>query len=300
MTKWISDNSVLCREIPGTRSESYNAISGSPVYNVRLEIPNGQWELARSRLLGTPEAWPHESLIKNVKAISANLVSDSGKYSTDSERQILNPDNPHLIDMMYAPRQGVYVELFVGIDVYVEDILEPRNETHPLNCSNFIWGNTTDTVPNDTMRTLAPAETPVRYEPGDTLTHTIEGWAYNTTGLEAFVGTCNNAPYISASLNRTFATGTLLLKNIQITKQLVFISYRQPFAVVLPLIDFSGLPAPIIKFIYEYKEIGWQRLYRADPDSTLYPEGYYYIRHAKAPYDKFSRFALADHSDWLD
>lgn len=299
MSKWVSDGSVVCREIPGSRVEAHNSISGNPNYSVRLGVPRADVQTALNKILGTPETWPHATPLSNVRAVSANIVADVGEYSTDGDAQLAFNSNEQLIDFTYAPRTGVYLELGSGIDVYIEDILEPRNESKPLNPRHFIWGETTDVVPQNKDRQLSPSEAPVKYEPGDTLTHTIEGWVFDTTNLNGFVGTCNQNAYYSESLKRTFAAGTLLLKNIQLNKGFIFVSYRAPFVVSLPLIDYSGLAGPIVKFIYEYKEEGWDKFYRYDSNSNDYATGYYYIRYAQPPHDKFEPFPLADHDDWL-
>lgn len=297
--KWIQSGPV-CREIPGTRQESFNNVSGVPVYNVRLEIPKANREEALAALLGIPETWPHITVFSNVRVISANIVTDKGYYTTDSDGQTCDPANNFLVDMVYTPRPGKYLMDESAQDQYWEDILEPRNESRPLDPTHFIWGNTDDTLPNDLDRTLAAQEAPVKYEPGETLTHIIEGWTYDTSSIGLFQGTCNAADYVSPTLNRTFESGTLLLKNVQITKEVSFRSYRQPSgSPVWPLLEFSGKFTPKLKFIYEYKKDGWQRFYRYDTNTNVYPPGYYYIRFAEPPYAKFEPFPLADHSPWL-
>lgn len=301
MAKWISDGSVICKEVQGTRAETHNSVTGVPSFRVRLEVPRAQYKTALAKILGIPEQWPYtDTVFSNVRAISGELVPDAGAYTTDGDSQLTIPTNPCLVDFTYAPRTGKYIIDDSGEDAYWEDILEPRNETIPLNHLNFIWGNTTDTVPNDKKRTLSADGCPAKFEPGDTLTHIIEGWVRDTSGLELFVGTCSQDNYTSPVLNRTFQGGTLLLKNVQITKTISFRSYREPFgSPVFPLIEFSGKATPYLKFVYEYRPKGWQKFYRTDPNKALYPPGYYYIRHHDPPYDKFEPFPNADHSPWM-
>lgn len=301
MTKWISDGSIIVKEAQNTRSEQHNSISGMPMFNVRLEIPTAQLKPALARLLGIPEAWPHDTILQNVKAVSANIVVHTGESTTDGDGVICLYSDPTLVDMTYSLRTGMYVIDDGGNDVYWEDTIEPSAEYRPENHLNFIWGNTTNTVPNDKDRTLSPDGVPSKFEPAETLTHTVEGWPFVTEGLELFIGTVNFDFYQSPILDRTFNSGTLLLKSIQISKGISFISYREPFgSPVFPLREMSGKMTPTLKFIYQYKKNGWDRFWRADSDTANYPSGYYYIRHRDPPHAKYDPFPPADHSKWLN
>lgn len=301
MTKWLSDGSFVVKEVPDSRSENHNTVSGSPIYSVQLEVPAANLKDIQRAILGLPEKWPHPTPLNNVYAIGSSVTSDKGEYNTDSDAQLAYVVNNYLVTFTYAPRTGIYTTVEGNYTAYVDDIIEPRNESHPLDPNKFIWGNTSDTVPNNTKRTLAASEAPVKQEGGETLTHTVEGWPAVTSDLDQALFTCNNAVYTSLVLKRIFDIGTLLLKSIQVTKGFTFASYRAPLSgpVDPGIIDYSGIAAPILKFIYEYKKTGWQRFYRYDADQTSFPAGYYYIRYANSPYPKFEPFPLTDHTDWL-
>lgn len=302
--RWIADGSIVLREIHGSRRESHNSLLNVPNYNVQLECSQSNLKAAITALLGNPEPWPRtDTIIENIYATSIAVSSDKGEYSTDSEGQNIEY-NKLFLDVTYTPRNGVYAQDSAGFDVYIEDTIEPRNETRPLNSENFIWGTTTagaGGVPNDKNRTLSPEEAPVFWEPGETLIHRIEGWVLGTD-FSGFEGTTNDAAYTSPNLDRTYEAETLLLKSFKISKGFCFRSYRNPEAgpPPLPYIEYSGFPAPILEFIYEYKPQGWNKFYRYDPDQNTYPADYYYIRHAQDPWDQFEPFPSATHSEWLD
>lgn len=293
MARWIADNSVVCREVHNTRKEVHNSISGSPVFNVRLEIPTNQLSTAITKLLGNPESWPHTTIFQNVKCIAAEVIPNPGRYSTDADAQIINPVNRTLVDLTYAPRHGVYLEDYTGDDVYWDDVLEPRIESKPIYHKSVIWGTTDPAgIPVEGQRNiLHPDEAPQKYEPGEQLTHIIEGWtlarALDVQLLTSHIGTCNDRAYTSIPLGRTFDVGTLLLRNVITTKAMTFKSYRSG----------GGTASFILKIIYEYKAVGWERFYRIDPISNS--SDYYYIRYNTAPWNRFQAFPIVTHDNWL-
>lgn len=304
MAKWINSGSIVCKEVHTSHSENHNTVSGNPTFNVRLKVPYSQLDDAISALLGTPEVWPHPTIFGDeVHAVSISMVNDGSKYVSDSDDQILSYEGSALLDVTYMRRNGKYVtRVEDDIDMYFEDSVEARNESIPLNNNHFIWGTQTpDGIPNDPTITLAPEEAPPRYEPGDTLTHIVEGWSEDASDLGTFIGTVNFEPYTSPNLQRTFAAETLLLRNIQMSLGFTFLSYRQPQspAPTPPMLDFSGQPSLILKFIYEYKPNGWKTFYRYDLNSQTYESGYYYIRYATSPYERYEPFPVALHDAWL-
>lgn len=288
MGKWIADGSVFCREIHGSLVEGHNTLSGNPTFKVRLGVSTSNYKEALAKLLGNPEPWPHETQFQNVVAVAADKVANVGQYTTDADNQILLPANETLIDMTYMPRNGIYTESYISTDVYVDDIIEPRIESRPVDNRTLIWGDTDPvTVPTDHI-ILNPDQTPSKYEPGEQLTHIIEGFDDSIQLVGAHIGTCNAEDYTSAPLNgRVFEAGTLLLRNLYVTKSMTFRSYR---------LD-SGLPTYTIKCIYEYKSIGWQRFYRIDPIGNA--NGYYYIRYNTTPYGLYQAFPIVTHQNFL-
>jgi hypothetical protein len=297
MAKWIADGSISLREIPGTRIESHSTVTGMPIYNVRLEVPVGQLKNAISKLLGNPEIWPHtDTVITNIRAIAANLVQESGRYSTDGDGQLaLLTVNPHLIDVTYTARPGLYTTL-VGVAAYIDDVMGPRIESIPLDHRQIVWGGTANNViiPISQQLLISPDVTPSTYIPGEQLEHTIEGWTFTTTTMSSLIGTVNNAAYTSVPLyNRTFPIGTLLLRNIQITKGMSFNSYK------LAPYPWPGITTLQVKMIYEYKAQGWDKFYRLGTVSGVNVTGYYYMRHKSQPYDLVVPFPLADHTPYL-
>lgn len=304
MTKWISGGSISLKEVHGSVAEDHAATKGNPTFGVRLEVATSDKQAAITQLLGNPEQWPHSTILENVVAVTCKVSNDRGATTTDSDGQLLFYSYKHFLDLTYMPRPGIYLVDYAGLDVYWHDEITSRTESIPTNPDTLIWGNTDTSVPTDKLRTLTASEAPQKYENGCTLIHTIEGWPYDLNQINPadFIGTCNDADYSSPVLtDRVFPAGTLLLKEVQLSKEIVFRSYRDPEAgpPPLPYVEYSGKVAPVVKCIYEYRWQGWNKFWRNDANSSQYTPDYYYIRYAKDPYDLYEPFPLISHDEWL-
>lgn len=310
------DISIILREVHGTRIEAFTNVSGNPVYKVRLECPVSQYYYARACLLGGPEYWPFwisgNDIIKVPTCVSVEVSTDSTRASTDADGQVLNYANKMLLDVTYVPRVGSYIEDFNSQHVYWEDKLEHVNETRPFSNLAFVWGLTTTTAPTEGQaKPLTHQEVPVLFQPGYTLTHTIEGWCRDipetlrneadTEDIEV-IGTVNKEAYESLNLRKTFPAKTLMLRNIIAETAFSFRSYWYPgSSSTLPNYDLSGYPTTTLRLIYQYKKEGWQRFYRVPVGDGALPEGYYYIRRNDkvAGYPPYVPFPVADHNTFL-
>jgi len=331
VAKWIQDDTktkvfvpggtetlIELREIHGTRTEAFTNVSGNPVYKVKLECPVDQYYYARACLLGGPEKWPFSSAPLNIDPIlqpvcvSVEAVTDGTKATTDSDKQILNYINKMLLDVTFLPRVGDYIIDHNSQHVYYEDKLEHVNETRPLSNLAFCWGLTTETAPTQAQaKVLTHQEVPVLFEPGFTLTHTIEGWCRDipeTLRNEAddaditAIGTVNQHEYESLNLHRKFPAKTLLLRAIIAESAFSFRSYWYPGAPsTTPNRDLGGKPTVTLRLIYQYKKDGWQRFYRVPIGDGAAPPGLYYIRRNDqvAGYPPYTPFPVANHKTFL-
>lgn len=284
MSLWIADGSIGLVEVEGTKREVFNSVSGVPNYTVQVACPFASRKDALKKLLGNPEKWPHDTIFPYVYCIAADVVSD-GEYTTDADEQILHSTNS-ILQLTYAPRNGVYIsEDYFNKPVYWLDEIEPRYESRPVPHRNFFWGNTDTSIPTEKMPLLDGDEAPQKSEAGVSLVHTIEGWqeyAYYDLML-ASCGTTNSAAYTSPILGKTFAAGTLLLRNATIVPSYTHVSYK------------LGVKTYTVKLFYEWKANGWQKFWRnygPSPD-------YYYIRHNTSPYAVYNPFPMQSHSTWM-
>lgn len=299
MARWISDGSIVCKEVSPSHGETHNNISGNPLFRARLKVLWNEAQLAKSKLCGEPEDWPHQTIFQNVKCVSCEITPDGGAYTVDSDGEILAYQYAFL-DVTYAPRPGVYLEDYNNQDVYWYDELDPRVETKPMNHQVLIWGGDDPAQVPQNKIPLHPDEAPTRYFTGQTLRHTIEGWCIETDDLADYIGTVNADEYYSPVLLRTFPAETLLLRSLAITREISFRSYRQPTSgppPVPPSFDPSGLFTNKLLMTYEYKKEGWNRFYRNDPDTNT--SGYYYIRYDTSPYDTIEPAPVVNHDKWL-
>ena len=338
MTKWIEDwtdtggsHSIVADEVHGTHNESHNALSGNPQFNVRLAIAWDDVPIAISRLLGQPCRWPKAtpfppSVIEltlplaRIVAIDARVANDQAAYNTDGDKQIIDYLTHGLVDVTYVPRNGVYYKLTtddpagggpINQPVYINDEEKPRTETIPLDYNKFIWGDTDvadptppPAPPTDKTQKLLPAEAPVRFDIGQTLVHTVEGWCgFGPIGaleLGDYIGSVTQHDYVSPVTGKSYAKGTLMLRNYNIVKNFNFRSYR---ALDDPVptdtfLDFAGRAVPTVEFIYEYRRVGWERFFR--PNFGTNTSGYYYIHYATSPYDNYIPFPVKDHRLWMN
>ena len=298
MAKWIADGTVVLREVHGTRRDSVNALSGNPTFTVRLSVAADKLTLALEKLLGNPEVWPYDTIFTpgfmEPRAVSAETTPDLSRGTTDSDSEIINYPF-YFLDVTYIARNGIYgVTAISGedpMDIYTDDVITVHNESHPLNHKMFIWGLQQTGLPTDITRQLAPDETPVRYSTVESFVHTIEGNTRSPDEASVLIATVNDTEYQSIILDRIFAPGTLLLRNMEVFHQYTFISYRPGPGI------WSGRPTPNVRLHYEYKERGWDRFYRVDTVNNV--EGYYYIRYAMSPNDIYTPFPPRDHTKWL-
>lgn len=289
---WIQDETVYCAEVHGTRHENHGSINGTPSFNVRLEVLFSQYAIAISKLLGTPEFWPIAGL-KNIRAVSVNVVTNESGGFTDVKKQVIGYDKM-LLDVTYIARKGQYVYLYNQKRGYMEDTSELRNESKPEFYKNVIWGdkNSISTVPNDKIP-LHPDEVPTRFEPGQNITHIIEGWVEEGAGtqeeIKNYIGTVNAHEYVSVNLNQRFAIGTLLLLSYTAEPSFSFISYDATTTQY-------GKPTAILKLNYAYRPNGWEKFWRNRLDGE---SGYYYILKNNDPWDPYVPFPLKDHRPFL-
>lgn len=295
MAKWISDPlpswmispplNIPCREVHASYSESHSIISGNPTFVAKIAVLNSQLKDAVSILLGKPEEWPKNTTDFDVTCVSAQVNSDTGRYTTDADGEMINYNQYVLLDLVYMARVGNYLEDKNNQDVFWNDEEEPRVESNVMNHRLLIWGNTTDTVPNDKIQ-LHADEAPSIYKNGTNLIHTIEGFELDFTDLDDLIGTCNDDIYLSPTINKAFIVGSMLLDDYKILNGYNFKSYR------------SGAMSTTLKLYYKYKQIGWNKFWRHGLENV--PEGYYYIRRNFDPWPRFDPFPLADHSKYLE
>lgn len=321
MAKWIKDwgsgpSSIVCREVHGSHSQVHNALSGNPQFIARLEIGWNDLQIAVTRILGQPSIWPHPTTLRNVVAVDARVINDLAAYGSDADLQVINYAHHALVDVTFIPRNGYYMTLTniptiagtsdypvdaSGQHVYWDDVIESRFETLPQTPKNFIWGNTTGTTPSTITNNLLPGEVPPKFEPGETLIHTIEGWSGSTFNIDNFLGTVvtlpGPIPYFSLPLRKSFADKTLMLRAYSIQKSFSFRSYREPVVAATGFFDFNGRATQTLKLIYEFKKNGWEKFWRTDYTSQI--NDYYYIMWASDPSKKYIPFPVRDHSIFL-
>lgn len=311
MAKWIQDwtdtsgnHSIICDEIHVSHVDTYNALSGNPQYKVRLAVNWDQRELAIKRLLGQPETWPLPTIFGNVVAVEAQVINDEGKYFTDADGQTIEYDEKAFLDITYIPRQGIYRKLTtndpavsnpINQPVYIMDEEEPRIEALPINPNLFIWGNTAGTVPTDKTKVLTGQEAPSKFDVGQTLVHTIEGWC-GKFDIEDYVATVHSQAYTSPITNKTYAAGTLMLRNYAIPRSFSFRSFRQELDPIptTSFYDPAFTATANLKLIYEYRSLGWERFFRNDLAGQA--PGYYYIHWRETPYGKYVPFPAVNHN----
>lgn len=315
MAKWIKDwtdgsgsHSIICREVHGSHAETHNALSGNPQYIARLEISWNDLQTAISRLLGQPSVWPkasHFTLpVVGPVAIDARVINDLAEYGSDADLQIINYNHHALVDVTYIPRNGVYWKLTsndpssggpINQPVYLDDVEEPRIETLPTSSLNFIWGDSTGTPPADKSKALLPGEAPVDFHVGQTLTHSLEGWS-GKIDIGQYLGSVHSQSYTSPITQKTYAAGTLMLRNYSIVKSHTFRSYRMLSDPVptASFYDFGQDVSQTLKLIYEYKNVGWQRFRHFDLGTS--GVSYDYMHHAKPPYNVHIPFPPINHN----
>lgn len=286
MTTWISGGPVA-REVHSTHTEQHGTIGGNPTFNATIAVAWSELEEAVSLLLGGPEIWPKAtSIIETPVCVSVRVNNDRGRYTTDSNGEVINYNIYALLDLTYMARGGGYVTGKDGQDLFWNDEVGPRIESRPMNHNLLIWGNQGGSgLPSQKVQ-LTPDEVPSKYENGTSLTHTIEGWNDYTDDLTDLISTTNQDPYSSPLTGVVYNEGTLLLRDYAEIPAYNFISYR------------TGVIGTNLKLFYEFKKEGWQVFWRNDLVGKT--TGYYAIHQADDPYNQVLPFPMADHTRYLD
>lgn len=287
MSTWTGNPSIVCREVHTTHRETHNTLISNPVFNATVAVQYSQLEDAIRELLGGPQLWPKPTTnLNNVVCVEVKFNNDQGRYTTDSNGETIDYTLYGLLDLTYMPRKGRYLIDLNGQDVYWDDEVEPRLESRPMEKSGLIWGDITDPdlVPQIRLD-LQADEVPSRYEAGETLVHTIEGFDLDYSDLSGLLATLHNALYVSPITGLLYGAGTLMLKHFQEIKHYNYKSYQ------------SGNVSTTLKLIYEYKEVGWNKFWRND--TTGNTTGYYYIRQNAPPYNRVDPFPEVSHIKYL-
>lgn len=317
--RWIQDfrylgatRMLFCTEVHGKRMQSYNTLTGMPIYRTQLRVNWSDAELAISQLLGTPERWPYPTGFSSVVCTAAQINNDKGEYVGNVNGQLLTYSDAAFIDVEYQPRLGVYVEDYYNEVVYWEDSIAPRNEFLPMSSKGLIWGKSGDETTPTKIIELHPDEVPTKFLGGMTLVHLIEGAYYQQTYIMDLIGKVTSHDYYSYNLDRHFSAGTLMLRDWNEQQAFTFRSYRLPKEPSLGNADDttlsssttdgrpydpSGRATSIMRLYYEYNPNGWDKFWRNDVDGAT--SGYYYIKQNASPYNTVKPFPVADHRTFL-
>lgn len=287
MSRWTGDPSIVCREVHATHRESHNTLTGNPTFTATVAVLYSQLSDAVSDLLGGPQTWPKPTtILQDVVCVEVKPNNDQGRYTTDSNGETIDYSLFALLDLLYMPRMGVYLTDTNGQDVYWDDTQEPRLESRPLNHTLLIWGDASSPTATPFPRIdLHSDEVPSKFEAGLTLVHTIEGFDIGFDDLKSLIGTVHNAIYLSPTDLVSYAANTLLLKHYIEIEHFNFISYR------------TGGTSFTLKLIYEYREVGWNKIWRNNPLGAN--TGYYYIRQNAPPYARVDPFPAVSHNKYL-
>lgn len=302
MASWLTTLTVPIREVKGSRKESYNSLSGNPTASVQLQTAWAYGLTAKRMLLGgeisvdPPARWPYPCFT-TLYCSSVEVISDGGLYTPDidglDEGSTLTPSGNALLNVTYISRMGAYKLSYSSSILYVEDIIQPRPESIPVNPNHLVWNVYDPQNPNTISSekpTLQAGEAPNIPDNGMTLTHVLEGYSGPIINLnDELIGTTNAIPYVSSQLNFTFPVGTLMLRNYEITKSYSFKSFKILNTIPSGGFDPSGKMTYTIKMFYEYKKIGWNVFRRADMRVQEFTD-LYKIRYAESPYGEFVAF----------
>lgn len=301
MSEWIDD--VDAYEVMGTRNESDGTLPGNmPTASVTIAVARESAVEARNVLLGgrqlplgsgTPRTWPYLS-IDTLYCVGAARRNVQGDFQAVNEEK-LNTDWVFL-DLQYTARLGRYiVKPNEHRAYYVEDSLEPRFESRPLNHSHYEWATLLGT--DTTRHPISSNEAPVKSLSGFTLLHKVSGFLNIPNDIESYIGTTARASvanpgiiYTSQNLGKQFAESpspnsesTLLLRTVNIVQEYSHNSYL------------FNQPTFTLICRYEFKAEGWNRFWRPLLTAT---GGYDYIRNTKTGVNQ-TFFPPEDHSAWL-
>lgn len=302
MANWLSTLPVPIREVKGSRRESYNSLSGNPTASVQLQTDWTYVHTAKRMLLGgetsldAPGNWPYTSFTP-LYCSSVEIVSDGGLY-TSTDDVTLTPAGKGLLNVTYIARMGEYRMSYTSSIVYVEDLIQPRAESIPVNPLHLIWSKYDPQAPNtvqDEKISVQVGEPPNIPDNGMTLIHTIEGYHGRIIELnDDLIGTTNSVPYNSTQLNFTFPVGTLMLRNYEIGKSFSFKSFKVTNTNPPGGFNPTGKMTYTIKMFYEYKKIGWELFRKADMRFQTF-EDLYNMRYAESPHAVFKPFPQSPH-----
>lgn len=291
--KWVEGFEVY--EVFGTRTERDSAMPGSmPTAEVQVAVRVDDAHEAKLAFLGgyntsfpgIPAKWPYSNSVVPLYCVSCQKVNANMAYTVNQE-ELLETEFV-FFNLSYVAKLGVYL-LQDGINLYVEDSLEPRFETRPLQHSLYCWS--TIQAPETSRRPLTSNEAPVKTNSGFTLLHTVSGYFDLPDDIQGLIGTVADSPYLSVNLNKSFDPtltsgydGVLLLRTVNIVEEYTANSYL------------GDQPTYTLKCRYEYKAEGWNQFWRSNRNA---PGGFYdRIRFINGSADEVF-FDNADHSEIL-
>jgi len=264
--------------------------------------------------LGKPQPWPHPTVfdkaISDATAVSIQLINDKGDALTDSSKQKFEYKHFAIFDVVYMARKGLYFLNNNDEEIYVEDEIQHRVETQPMNHLLLKWGKNSSSAVTLTEGAAAPSltfnEAPVKFGIGETIVKTIEGWCCDLSNV-AVEGTVNDSALHSFILDRDFPALTLKLRSITATPLFSFRSYRDenpsgpPPTPTPPLpkrYERSGRTTLTLRLQYEYREDGWERFWRNTPKAA--EAGYYHMIDSEPPYANVIPFPAVDHKAYWE
>lgn len=291
--KWVENYEVY--EVFGTRLERDGTVSGAiPSAEVQVAVHKYDAPEAKRAFLGgwntsipgKPAIWPYTG-VHELYCVGCQQTNVNMAFSVNQE-ELLETDYV-FFNLSYTAKLGRYMLGGGGITYYIEDSLEPRYETRPLQHSLYCWS--TIETGETAKRVLTSNEAPVKSNSGFTLLHTVSGYFTLPTDLEQLLGTTAHGNYTSPNLNKNFDPsstsgydGVLLLRTVNVVQEFTANSYL------------GDQPTYTLKCRYEYKKEGWNQFWRS---SRVSPGGFYdRIQFQNLGVDEVF-FESADHSDLL-
>lgn len=304
MSEWIQG--IDAYEVMGTRVETDGTLPGHlPTASVTIAVSKDDARRARDVLLGgnplptgggIPMTWPSVyGSIEKLYCVSAVRRNVQGAFSVQSQ-ELLATDWVFL-DLQYTARLGKYViKTSENIAYYVEDSLEPRFESRPLNHTHYEWYTL---LSGQTLRSpVSSNEAPIKTLSGLTLVHKVSGFLTLPDdsvvglqgGFESLMGTVADRKYTSPNLSMDFflsyisaAEGTLMLRTINVVQEYSHNSY------------IGNQPTFTLICRYEYKREGWNLFWRPKLSTN---GDWDYMRNSNSGVTQ-TFFPMADHSTWL-
>lgn len=285
--EWLAN--YYCVEVHGTRQERFLTATTPPSATVKLKCLHTERYTVLRELLSTPAVYPFSNEVcpgdYDLYCTEAGLVPNYGAYTSDDSNVIDYLDYA-FIDCTYTMLLGYFRDPgSLSNNEYIEEGLEPRMETLPINNNYYVWGTTTGSQSGSGAGEgdpLSTDESPVRYEPGVTYTRTIKGIRSFDIEWLNMQGTVHNQDFISSLLEMTFPADTLLLRSMTAVREWSHVSYSTCY------------PTWTVQLKYEYKPQTWNIFWRGG----VQPPDYYYIK-LKSDNTLFLPFDTADHSTFL-